>query len=134
MPDSSRSLPRPWFLGGAACLLLCVLSGSWASNLSFLSSSPLVYFSADDKKMMMDSVRAALDSSAADAGGSWSNPKTGSSGEVQVTGVFTTSDGVPCKQLKVTNRARGLNSVATYQVCKSKDRGWIANADAKPAS
>jgi hypothetical protein len=31
------------------------------------------------------------------------------------------------------NKAKGLESDATYTVCKSAARGWVFNADATPA-
>jgi hypothetical protein len=51
----------------------------------------------------------------------------------QVRGQFTATDGTPCKRLRIVNKAKGLESDATYTVCKYPDRGWVSNTDAAPA-
>jgi hypothetical protein len=115
----------------AACIAPCA---SHAGNLSFLQDSPSSYFRGDDADLMMKNARAALDSSEANAKRSWSNPKTGASGFAQVTGQFTGADGAPCKQLRIGNKAGGLQGEGTYTLCKYKDRGWVFHTDAQPAS
>ena len=129
---ASRVSLRFAVLGSALCLGLCLgIAEAVASNLDFLKTSPISYFNEDDKKLMMDNARSVLDAPASDAKSAWSNPKTGSSGEAQVTGQFTSSTGVLCKQLRVVNRARTLNSVATYTLCRDAERGWVLSADTK---
>jgi len=81
----------------------------------------------------MKNARAVLDSSDPAAKHAWSNPKTGASGFAQLTGQFTASDGAPCKLVRIGNQAKGIQGEAVYTLCKYKDRGWIFNADARPA-
>jgi hypothetical protein len=104
-----------------------------AGNLSFLANSPVSYFTQEDMDLMQENSMTVLDAPGASPKHSWSNTKTGASGWAQVRGQFTSSDGVPCKRLRIVNKAKGLESDATYSVCKYADRGWAFNADATPA-
>jgi hypothetical protein len=126
-----RSLPR--YLSGLALLAGCVMPlAAHAADLTFLAKSPVSYFKQDDVDLMMKNARAALDADSTARQG-WSNPKSGASGFAQVRGQFTAADGTPCKQLRVENKIRNVESDATYTVCKYPDRGWVINADAQPA-
>ncbi|MBV8143850.1 MAG: hypothetical protein JO184_02495 [Gammaproteobacteria bacterium] len=111
---------------------VAVISAS-AGNLSFLNQSPLNYFNADDMEMMRQNARKVLDDPAANARQTWSNAKTGASGLAQVRSEFKTSDGVPCKRLRIINKAKGLQGDATYTICKSPDGDWAIHTDAAPA-
>ena len=104
-----------------------------AGNLSFLADTPVAHFNSDDTELMRQNAIKVLDAPDANAKQSWSNAKTGASGMAQVRGQFTASNGTPCKRLRIVNKARGLQSDATYTVCKTADSGWIFNADAAPA-
>jgi hypothetical protein len=104
-----------------------------AGNLDFLKDSPLMHFRQDDYDLMIKNAVAVLDAAGDKATESWRNPQTGASGLAQVRTQFTTKGGMLCKQLRVVNRARGIDGEATYTVCKSSDRGWVLAADARPA-
>jgi len=104
-----------------------------AGNLSFLADTPVAHFNSDDMTLMRENANKVLDATDANAQQSWSNPRTGASGMAQVREQFTAANGTACKRLRIANRVRGLESDATYTVCKSADRGWIFNADAAPA-
>jgi hypothetical protein len=82
--------------------------------------------------LMRENANKVLEASDASAKQAWSNAKTGASGMAQVRGQFTAADGTPCKRLRIVNKAKGLQSDATYTVCKHGDGGWIFNADAAP--
>jgi hypothetical protein len=109
------------------------LTTASGGNLSFLDKSPVSYFTPEDFDMMHQNSTQVLDAQGASAKQAWSNAKTGASGWAQVRGQFTASDGVPCKRLRVVNKARGLESDSTFTVCKYADRGWVLNPDAAPA-
>jgi len=125
---------RAKWLAASALIAGCtaVITAS-AGNMSFLANSPVAYFNSDDMELMRQTATKVLDSPDANAKQSWSNAKTGASGMAQVRGQFTASNGTPCKRLRIVNKARGLQSDATYTVCKTADSGWIFNADAAPA-
>jgi len=125
---------RARWLAAAALIAGCTaVITATAGNLSFLADSPVAYFNSDDMQLMRESANKVLDSPDANAQQSWSNAKTRASGMAQVRGQFTAANGTPCKRLRIVNQARGLQSDATYTVCKTADRGWIFNADAAPA-
>ena len=104
-----------------------------AGNLSFLADTPVAHFNSDDTELMRQNAMKVLDASGANSQQSWSNARTGASGMAQVREQFTASNGTPCKRLRIVNRVKGLESDATYTVCKSADQGWIFNANAAPA-
>jgi hypothetical protein len=117
----------------ATVLLSAAMSAAFAANLGFLDKSPISYFTPEDMDLMHSNALKALDATGATSKQSWSNAKTGASGWAQVREQFTTSDGTPCKRLRIVNKAKGLSSEATYTVCKHPERGWAMNADAEPA-
>ena len=125
---------RAKWLAASALIAGCtaVITAS-AGNMSFLANSPVAYFNSDDMELMRQSATKVLEASDPNSRETWSNAKTGASGIAQVRGQFTASNGTPCKRLRIVNRARGLESDATYTVCRSPDQGWIFNADAAPA-
>ena len=127
MTTRARWLAALALLAGSAALTAA------AGNLSFLDNSPLAYFKPEDHDLMRQNAFKVLDATDAQTKQSWSNANTGASGWAQVRGQFTGSDGAPCKRLRVVNKARGLQSDATYTVCKYPDRGWVVNTDATPA-
>jgi len=125
---------RARWLAASALIAGCtaVITAS-AGNMSFLADSPVAYFNPDDMALMRESANKVLEASDPNSRQTWSNARTGASGIAQVRGQFTASNGTPCKRLRIVNRARGLESDATYTVCKSPEQGWIFNATAAPA-
>jgi hypothetical protein len=125
---------RAKWLAAAALIAGCTeLITASAGNLNFLANSPVAYFNSDDMALMRETANKVLDSPDANARQAWSNAKTGASGIAQLRGQFTAANGTPCKRLRIINRVRGLESDATYTVCKSADNDWQFNADASPA-
>lgn len=116
---------------GLACALMPIRAT--ALNPTFLGNTPLNFFQPDDFELMRNNAEQVLESTQPNAKQSWSNPKTGAAGFAQVAGQFKTADGTQCKRLRIFNKAGGLESVATYPVCKYSGRGWVINADAHPA-
>jgi surface antigen len=103
------------------------------SNLSFLGKSPISYFKPEDMQLLRQTAMKVLDAADPNAKESWSNAKTGASGVVEIRSQFTATDGATCKRLRILNKAKGLESDATYTACKYADRGWVLNTDAVPA-
>ena len=125
---------RARWLAASALIAGCtaVITAS-AGNMSFLADSPVAYFNPDDMALMRESATKVLEAPDPNSRQTWSNARTGASGIAQVRGQFTASNGTPCKRLRIVNRARGLESDATYTVCRSPEQGWIFNATAAPA-
>lgn len=127
-------MTRARCLAALALLAGCTAANTAsAGNLSFLDTSPLTYFKPEDMELMRQNALKVLDVAGANAKQAWSNASTGASGLAQVRGQFTATDGAPCKRLRVVNKAKGLESDATYTVCKYPERGWVINTDATPA-
>jgi hypothetical protein len=112
---------------------LTALGPASGSNLNFLGNSPLSYFKPEDMELMRQNALKVLDDSSPNAKQSWSNPSTGVSGVAQVRSQFKATDGATCKRLRIVNKAKGLESSATYTACNYPDRGWVLNTDATPA-
>ena len=127
------SIRARWLAAFAFVAGLTAVITASAGNLSFLANSPVAYFNPEDMELMRQSATKVLEAPDPNSKQTWSNPRTGASGIAQVRGQFTTANGTPCKRLRIANRARGLESDATYTVCKSADQDWIFNANAKPA-
>jgi hypothetical protein len=125
-------LPHLGLLIVLACALIPL--PAVAVNLTFLGNSPVSFMQPDDVNMMRQNAEQVLESPQPNAKQTWSNPKTGASGFAQVTGQFKTADGTQCKRLRVFNRAGGMEGESTFPVCKYPDRGWVINADARPAN
>jgi len=125
---------RAQYLAAVALVMgFTALSSASAGNLSFLDKSPVAYFKPDDMEMMHQNARKALDDAGGNAKQTWSNAKTGASGWAQVRSGFKSTDGATCKRLRIVNKAKGLQSDATYTLCKSADGDWVVNTDATPA-
>ena len=125
---------RAQYLAAVALVMgFTALSSASAGNLSFLDKSPVAYFKPDDMEMMHQNARKALDDTSGNAKQTWSNAKTGASGWAQVRSGFKSTDGATCKRLRIVNKAKGLQSDATYTLCKSADGDWVVNTDATPA-
>jgi hypothetical protein len=97
-----------------------------------LDKTPASKFTPDDWQMFY----AAVDSiAAADTNGStqsWSNPKTGSSGKLELQSSFQASDGRSCKRLRITNHAADLDGVTTTNICRAGTGKWLFDTQAKP--
>ena len=121
------------FAALVAVLVCAATSTAFAANLGFLDQSPISYFKPEDMDLMHSNALKALDATGPTSKQSWSNAKTGASGWAQVREQFTTSDGTPCKRLRIVNKVKGLSSDATYTLCKHPERGWAMHPDAEPA-
>jgi len=126
------SIRAKWLAASALIAGCTAVITAFAGNMSFLADSPVAYFNSDDMELMRQSATKVLEAPDPNSKQTWSNARTGASGMAQVRGQFTASNGTPCRRLRIVNKIRGLESDATYTVCKSAE-GWIFNADAAPA-
>jgi surface antigen len=110
----------------------CHAQASHAQSLGFLRNSPLAQFTDQDRKLLNDNALSVLESSQPNAKSSWSNPRTGSSGEAEVRVQFTSTDGFLCKRLRVFNQSRTSHNEVFFTVCRYTDGRWRANPDARP--
>lgn len=129
----ARPRQNLWRSLSLALLAGALIPAASSGNLDFLKNTPAYYFKPEDTALMKKNATEVLDSADPAARQEWSNPKTGASGVVEVRGQFAATDGTPCKRLRVVNKVKGLESDATYTLCKYPKRGWVVNVEAQPA-
>jgi surface antigen len=107
-------------------ILFVLLSASqciFASNLGFLSYSPITFFRGNDEQMMMNNVTETLNTKADGVKSSWKNPQTGTWG-FAIADKTIMRNGVTCRTLTVFNDARQVTGEARYQLCKLNGK-WV---------
>jgi len=105
-------------------LLAALLVAGTASaqvGFGFLAETPLARFNADDLKMMNAAIEKALGAPEPGTPVHWANDQTASSGEVIPQRAFE-HQGRPCRDLRVVNRHRRLESSGIYTMCRDNDR------------
>ncbi len=122
---------RPAALATVA-LALAVCARATAQNLGFLDKSAISYFTDRDNELLREAGQRALETLTLGQATSWENPSSGASGAITVLRVFAAADGRPCRRLLIQNRARGIEGESRQVLCKSPDRGWLFDPDARP--
>ena len=102
--------------------LLLATGGAAAAGFGFLADTPVGRFNDDDLRQMNAAIESALAAGDPRAVERWSSDKTGSSGEVSTQRAFT-HQGQPCRDLRVVNRHRRLESSGIYTLCRDGG-GW----------
>ena len=97
---------------------------SAATGLGFLNNTPLSFFTQQDFDLMRDAVKTVLEDPNPTTVREWLNPKNQYSGKIEGLGAFQSSDGLPCRKLRVSTQARGIESAATYPVCRTASDEW----------
>jgi hypothetical protein len=95
-----------------------------AAGLGFLNNTPLSYFTEQDLQLMRDAAASVLDDVNPQAVREWTNPANKYSGKIEGLGSFRSSDGFRCRKLRITTQAKGIESAATYPVCKTAKDEW----------
>jgi surface antigen len=123
---------RMWLGPLAAAALLCA-HGTHANNLGFLKNTASALLTDEDRELQRAAIMAVLEDANAKSAKDWKNPQTGHSGSIQSLGNYRSDDGLPCRKLKISNHADGLQNEATYPVCKTAEGEWIAASGKKLA-
>jgi surface antigen len=100
-----------------AAALLATSGGAAAAGFGFLSETPLARFNVDDVKLMNGAIDRALAAGEVGTPVRWTGDGTRSSGEVTVQRAFE-SQGQACRDLRVVNRHRQLESAGVYTLCR----------------
>lgn len=95
-----------------------------AAGLGFLQETPLAYFTDRDRELLREAATAVLKDPDAAAVREWMNPQNNYSGKIEGLGAYTASDGAPCRKLRISTQARGVQNVASYSVCRTADGDW----------
>ena len=118
-----RPEPAAWSI---FIVLLCTtLTGPvFASNLGFLKDAPITRFTGSDLELFNSNLRQALDQAADGDVRRWSNPDTGSAGDITVVRSYD-QDGTRCRRTRISNQASGYSEARTDAVfCKQADGTW----------
>jgi hypothetical protein len=116
--------------------LLCItLTGPvFASNLGFLKDAPITRFTGPDLELFNSNLRQALDQTADGDVHRWSNPQSGSAGEIALIRSYD-QDGTRCRRTRISNQARGYSEAKTDAVfCKQPDGSWKVRTPSRAKS
>jgi hypothetical protein len=132
---------RQWAAAQLLVLFLLHSAATLAGNTSFVSDAPIGRFTEEDLKLMNDNIDAALADQKLLVVHSWTNPQTKNSGTAEALRAFSGPNGIPCKRVRVTNRADSLKGQGQYTLCKMEGQGWTyvpkdfaSPAQSKPAN
>lgn len=95
-----------------------------AAGLYFLSNSPSAHFSDEDRALFRAAAEDALENVADGEKKTWGNPATGTRGVITL--LATVDDAVygVCRQVRVSNEARGRKRSGVYKACKATNGTW----------
>lgn len=113
------------FLLKISLLTLSILSfplPANSANMAFLEDTAGQYFNQDDWNLFASSTQHALNTLANGKNESWRNPKTGSSGVLKPINSMK-KNGTICRDLQITNRAKGWTDQYVFTYCKYRT-GW----------
>ncbi len=108
----------------SAVSLLLVAAQAPAAGMYFLSKTPMARFTAADKELFQAAAIDALDNAAENERRTWSNPATGARGVI--TPLASIEDPVYglCRQVRVSNEARGARRSGVYTACRATTGTW----------
>ena len=109
----------------AAATLLVGSGVVMAAGFGFLADSPMGKFNEDDLKLMNGAIDKALTAPEIGARTSWSNARSGSSGEVTPQRVLE-RNARPCREVKIVNRHKTLEASGIYTMCRDDGRWKLA--------
>ncbi|MDZ7651767.1 MAG: RT0821/Lpp0805 family surface protein [Burkholderiaceae bacterium] len=106
-----------------AATALVALAPVQAAGLGFMAKGPMARFNDADMKLLNDAIAQARSAKDAGTAVEWANDKTGSSGSVTPVRAFE-EGGLACRDLRVVNRHKQLESAGVYAMCQRKDGTW----------
>jgi hypothetical protein len=110
----------------AAALLAVVATAAAArplmiGNLDFLREAPMTFHDKKDSALFRQTAVETLNDAKDGETRTWSNPETGSSGEVTVVRTLPKTDAT-CRELRITNRAGGRKETGLWIFCHEPDK------------
>jgi surface antigen len=110
-----------WLTGLTIAALLT--SAATAQNISFLSQGPIAYLDDDEKAMLSEALKHALEDSADGEDVVWDNPKSGHNGLIEI--LDTHEDyGTTCRTIRTRTTAGGREGGGVYRLCRADDNTW----------
>jgi surface antigen len=110
-------------IGGFVLAMACLAPGAQATNLGVFSDTPYSYFNEKDRSIFHDTLDKALNGAKDNELSHWSNPKTGSAGEITPVRQFQYS-GRDCREVKIFNQSHGRRNQSLQVFCKQPDGSW----------
>ena len=108
----------------ATALFLLQTSLAQAGNSSFIIDAPIGRFTDEDIKLMNANIELTVADTKVRIVHSWSNPNTKHSGTAETLQALAGPDDVPCKRVRITNRAGNLKGQGQYTLCKVDGKDW----------
>jgi surface antigen len=105
------------------CGVACFAQGVQASNLGVFEDAPYTYFNEKDRRIFHNALDKALNSAPDNELSAWSNPSSGSRGEITPLDHFERA-GKNCRQVKIFNEARGRRNQSVQVFCRQADGVW----------
>jgi hypothetical protein len=103
------------------------------TNLGDLRDAPSGKFTPRDFDMLWAAVDDVSRGKTIGAVKKWENTATGNGGVIKLLDVFTSTDGLDCRRLRIDNHAKSLKGSTKQVVCANADGKWMLDADARPA-
>jgi hypothetical protein len=102
------------------------------TNLGDLRDAPSGKFTPQDFDMLWAAVDEVSRGKNIGAVKTWENAATGNGGAIKLLEVFTSTENLDCRRLRIDNHAKSIKGATTQVVCASADGKWMLDADARP--
>lgn len=105
----------------------CLITASHASNLRFLSDTPMTYLKPKDKTSLVAAVDSVLTNKGDGETQQWANEGLGNSVTIQAELTATDTvrtDANTCRRLHIVLHAKGQDQTLSMPVCKTADGKW----------
>jgi surface antigen len=116
-------MPGARVLGGLLVGLLLSAAPALAANIGFMDDSPFAYFSEKDLELFKAALGDILDKGTDGESRTWSNPASTAGGTMSVVKSFE-RDGLACRSLSITNKAKGRSEKGQYRFCRQSTGEW----------
>ena len=103
--------------------LLSAAAPALAANIGFMDDSPFAYFSEQDRELFKGALVDILDKGTDGESRTWSNPASTAGGTMSIVKSFE-RDGLACRTLSITNKAKGRSEKGQYRFCKQASGEW----------
>ena len=94
-----------------------------AQNIGFLTRGPVAQLSDDDKALLSETLRQALNEAEDNETVTWGDPDSGPHGQIEV---FDTHEdfGTTCRSIRTRTTAAGRSGGGVYRLCLADDDSW----------
>lgn len=109
----------------AAAILLALLTSapSHATNLFFMKDAPVANMDDEDRQILRETAKDALENKADGEMVDWENTNSGHFGKITVVDTHKDYDTV-CRTVHFVNSAGDKIGQATFRACKADDDTW----------